>query len=572
METSSHLKNFTKDRAKNLEKLLPKNAKALKYTTTLCPVCVQKESDEIAVDGLVFAHKNKVWISKKCKKHGIFTEVYYGDYDYYKKMEKYHDPGIKIQNPEVDKNNISCPHDCGLCKEHESHTALGNIVLTNRCDLSCWYCFFYAKPGDAIYEPSLDQIRMMLRSMKEGKPVGANAVQLTGGEPTLRKDLLDIVKIAKEEGYDHIQLNTNAINLSKDPALVKRLRKEGLNTIYMSFDGVTPQTNPKNYWEAIGAMENCRKAGTGIVLVPTIIGGINDHEMGDIIRFASGNIDVIRAVNFQPVSLVGRMPDSLRKRQRITIPTCIKRIEDQTDGQIGLEDFFPVPCTKSVTDFIEAIKEKPKYRLSIHFACGAATYIFKEGDKLIPITKFFDVQGFFEYLDTLTEEIKSSGMKKLRKTYVMAKLLVKINKFVDEERKPKGLKFMEIMKSAMGGGNYTGLGEFHHKSLFIGLMHFQDPYNWDIDRAYKCDIHYAMPDGKIVPFCTFNVIPHFYRDKIQEQFSIPFKQWEKTAGKSLKKDVYKRKFSAVKQKKIKYVYSKFIRNAPKPKLKGDWDN
>jgi len=151
--------------------------------------------------------------------------------------------------------------------------------VTNRCDLSCWYCFFFAKEGEPIYEPTLEQIRAMLRNMKNEKPVGANAVQLTGGEPSLREDIVDIVRIAKEEGYDHIQFNTDGINFSKNPRLIKDLRKAGVNVSYLSFDGVTPETNPKNYWEIPDILENCRKYKMQIVLVPTIIKGVNDHSL-----------------------------------------------------------------------------------------------------------------------------------------------------------------------------------------------------------------------------------------------------------------------------------------------------
>jgi len=368
-------------------------------------------------------------MTKQCSMHGAVTEVYWSDYDMYKKAEKFQDPGIKILNPNIDKSEfeINCPTDCGLCVEHESHTGLGNVVLTNRCDLTCWYCFFYAKEGEPIYEPTLDQIKFMLKRMRDEKPVGANAVQLTGGEPTLREDLVDIIKAGKEIGYDHIQLNTNGINLSQSLELCQNIKNAGSHVLYMSFDGMTPETNPKNYWEAQGAIENCRKAGLGIVLVPTVIGGINDHELGDIIRFGFGNIDTIRSVNFQPVSLVGRMPDKLRRKQRITIPGAIKKIEEQTDGQVGREHWFPVPCAKQVTDFVEAMKEEPKYRLSIHFACGMATYVFKDGDRMVALPEFFDIEGFFDYLGELTRELNSSKHKSIRKPWVVMKLMRNIN-------------------------------------------------------------------------------------------------------------------------------------------------
>lgn len=577
VSTSPYVKNFTDERKLALVDLMKNEGdiQLLKFHQSLCPGCVDEEKfDKMKIDSVTYVKDNKVWLKKQCEEHGVFKEVSWGDWKMYKKAEKFQDPGIKILNPHIDKSKfqIDCPTDCGLCVEHESHTGLGNIVVTNRCDLTCWYCFFYAKEGEPIYEPTLDQIKFMLKRMRNEKPVGANSVQFTGGEPTLREDLPDILRAAKEIGYSHVQLNTNGINLARDPTLAKRLREAGVSNLYLSFDGLSPQTNPKNYWEAQQAMENCYKADIGIVMVPTVIGGVNDHELGDLIRFGTANMHVIRSVNFQPVSLVGRMPEKLRRRQRITIPGAIKKIEEQTDGQIGKEHWFPVPCAKQITDFIEAIKQEPKYRLSIHFQCGMATYVFKDdaGTGLVPITKFFDIEGFFDYLSELTRELNATKHRNIRKYYVLAKLLLNLRKYIDNKYKPKYLKFTKLMRGAVGGGNYHGLGDFHKNSLFLGMMHFQDPYNWDIDRIHKCDIHYATPDGRVLPFCTFNVIPELYRDRIQRKFSIPAAEWEKKTGKSLEADKHHRKLTPEEMAHIKANYDRHRKWLKKPELWSDW--
>ncbi|MFH1229201.1 MAG: radical SAM protein, partial [Candidatus Aenigmatarchaeota archaeon] len=293
--------------------------KLLKETRSLCPECLKFLSAKI------FEEDGKVWITKKCPKHGEFKDLYWGDYEMYKKAMSFGHDGKGISNPNV-KIKDACPKNCGLCTNHKSQTALGNIVVTNRCDLQCFYCFFYAKAMGYVYEPSLDQIRMMLRKMREEKPVPCNAVQLTGGEPTIRNDIVEIIKIAKEEGYDYVQLNTNGINISKSLEFAKKVRDAGVNTLYMSFDGTTQKTNPKNHREIPKILENCRKADMGVVLVPTVINTINDQDVGNILKFGISNIDVVRGVNFQPVSLVGRITKADRKKFRITIPDVIKRL------------------------------------------------------------------------------------------------------------------------------------------------------------------------------------------------------------------------------------------------------
>lgn len=510
--------------------LLKEDEVLLRESVSLCPECLQ------LIPLVIFERDGKVLLRKQCKEHGEVEDVYWGDSEIYKKASRYDFEGSGVTNPNVRYKGENCPFECGLCSRHKSHTALANIVLTNRCDMACWYCFFYAKEGEPIYEPSLDQFRQMFRNLKNEKPVGSNAVQLTGGEPTLREDLTDVIKIAREEGFDHVQLNTNGIKLSSDPELARKVRAAGTNTLYMSFDGVTPKTNPKNYWEAPLAIENCRKAGLGIVLVPTVIKSINDHELGGIIKFASKNIDTIRGVNFQPVSLVGRVPRKERERFRITIPDCMKIIEEQTEGQITKDDWYPVPCTGAITDFVEALTGQPKYKLSNHFACGMATYVFKEDGKLLPLPQFVDVDGFFEYLEEKADELKKGKSKFI----VGGKMLLNLNKFIDKDKQPKGFSVSKLLYNALVKHDYSALGEFHHKTLFLGMMHFQDLYNYDIQRVERCDIHYAMPDGKIVPFCAFNVIPQFYRDKTQKEYSIPSGEWEKKTGMKLKDGLYRR--------------------------------
>jgi len=155
---------------------------------------------------------------------------------------------------------------------------------------------------------------------------------------------------------------------------------------------------------------------------------------------------------------------------------------------------------------------------------------------LIPITRFVDVEGLLEYLEEKAQELKSGRSK-----YVVgAKLLYKLGSFIDKDKQPKWLSLPKIISNALLKHDYQALGAFHHKSLFIGMMHFQDLYNYDIERVKRCDIHYATPDGRIIPFCAFNVIPEWYRDKIQREYGMPVKEWEKKTSRRLADDFYRR--------------------------------
>lgn len=518
----------------------------LTKTGSICPECLK------ILPATVFERDGKVWIKKKCGEHGEFEDLYSGSYEWYARAARYARDGKGVENPQVTKDAPVCPKDCGLCKLHLSHSALANIVLTNRCDLTCWYCFFYSGRVGYVYEPKFEEIVEMVKILRAERPIKCNAVQLTGGEPCLRNDLIDIIKMVKSQGIDHIQLNTNGIRLAHDSELVEQVRGAGVNTLYLSFDGVTEKTNPKNHWEVPQVMENCRKAGLGMVLVPTVIKSINDNEVGDIMKFGLENIDVIRGVNYQPVSLVGRMPREELERYRITIPDVIKRIEEQTNGEITMRDFFPVPSAMVISDFIESLTKRPMYDLSSHFACGAATYIFKDNGRFIPLTRFIDVEGLLEYLRERSQELKAGKSKLL----VGAKLLYNIGKFIDKEKKPKGLDIDKIIFNALVRHDYSTVGKFHMKSLFIGMMHFMDLYNYDIERVKRCCIHYAMTDRRVIPFCAFNVIPEWYRDKAQEAQGLSFEEWEARTGRQLKSDLYRRDIEKLKSSQ---PYIKFIK-------------
>ena len=513
----------------------------IEETQTICPEC------KLIIPGIIYKDGDNVMIRKRCPEHGLVIEKYWEDYDMYMKMRRYNYFGRGFDNPNLITENqgANCPMDCGMCTRHYSPTALANVVVTNRCHLSCWYCFFYAKEGEAIYEPSLAEFKKLFENLRNQKPIPANAIQITGGEPLMHPQIVEIIALAKKAGFDQIQLNTTGINLANNPGLALKLRYAGTSTLYMSFDGVSKQTNPKNHWEVPATLEACRKANIGIVLVPTVIRTINEHELGAIINFALNNTDIVRAVNFQPVSLVGRMPSRLRERQRITIPGAIKLVEQQTNGVIAKEDWFSVPYIGGINRFIEALSGSYKYDMSVHFACGAGTYIFLDSDnRIVPITRFVDAAGLVEHLQNAVD--KMEGRPMLERKLIALRALLGFKRFIDKKMQPKSVNFTKLIMSIFLKHDFASLGRFQMKSVFLGMMHFQDENTYDIRRVEKCEIHYAMPDGEVLPFCTFNVFPEIYRDKIQRQYSIPAKEWQSThPGWSYPKDKYVRDVKAL---------------------------
>ncbi|HME19074.1 MAG TPA: radical SAM protein, partial [Nitrososphaerales archaeon] len=171
-----------------------------------------------------------------------------------------------------------------------------------------------------------------------------------------------------------------------------------------------------------------------------------------------------------------------------------------------------------------------------HFVCGAATYVFSDSERkrMVPLPEFVDIDGLMEYLEEKQEEIQSGSNR-----YVVAsKVLAKIQSFVTKEKQPHGLSFAKLVTDALIRHDYQAIGQFHQKSMLLGLMHFQDKFNYDVERVQRCDIHYLTPDQRIIPFCAFNVVPEWYRDRIQQKYGVPVEQWEQKTGRKLEADLY----------------------------------
>ncbi|MBU7032665.1 MAG: radical SAM protein [Theionarchaea archaeon] len=470
----------------------------IKKTKSLCPECLN------VIEANIIEEDGKVMMEKTCPEHGFFKDIYWSDVDLYRKAEKFVHEGKGVSNPHT-RRDKGCPFDCGICDEHKTTTILANMDLTNRCNMHCPICFADTS-HEYLYEPSYEEIGHMLENLRAERPVPCKAVQFSGGEPTVRDDLPDIIRKAKELGFMQIQIATNGLKLAESMEYCRTLRDAGLNTIYLQFDGVTPEVYEKtrgfNAWPLKEkAIKNCEQAGaTSICLVPTLVKGINDHQVGDIIRYAFEHRKTVRAVNFQPVSFAGRLDYEDLMKMRITIPDFVKLVEEQTQGQVGVDDFFTVPSVVPVSHLVEALSGKPQIEFTCHFACGTATYVFKDGDKLVPITQFIDVEKMMDYL----EDISRESISTLKKPIVGAKILNKLRQCIDNDKKPEYLNITKMLTDILMGNSY--LDEFSYEAVLIGCMHFQDAYNFDLERVQRCAIHYALPDGRIIPFCPFNTL------------------------------------------------------------------
>jgi len=482
----------------------------IKNTKSICPECLK------ALEATIFEEDGKVFIKKNCPEHGDFQELYWSDFEQYQRAEKFRCDGEGIENPRT-KTVKGCPLDCGICPEHKSHTALAIIDVTNRCNLTCPVCFANAAAAGYVYEPTPEQVTGMLENLRATKPVPATALQFSGGEPTIRNDLFDLIRKAKELGFRHVEVNTNGIRISQSVEYAKELKASGVSTIYLQFDGLTPDVYKfirglDLLDKKMQAIENLRQAGfKSVVLVVTLVKGVNDSQLGDIINFAAKNFDVIRCVNVQPVSLCGRLPQQEREKMRITIPDFMRLVEEQTKGDIKVSDFYPVPVVVPVSKAVGALKDKNYVEFTTHPHCGMATFLLVENGKLVPITRYGNIEKFRNSLQKVYEDA-------LRGSKSKAKI-----RLAGAARHVKFSFLRKYVLRVLMEGDYQSLGDFVRTTLMVSSMHFMDPYNFDLERVQRCVIHYAVPDGRIIPFCTMNSI---HRPEVEKKLGVPLKEWK----------------------------------------------
>jgi uncharacterized radical SAM superfamily Fe-S cluster-containing enzyme len=402
----------------------------------------------------------RVFMQKKCTKHGIFQGLIWSDYQLYQRSFQFN---RKITKPAEWATSVirGCPYDCGLCPEHKQHTCLAILEITDECNLNCPICL--ASSPKMSEDPNIEQIEDALKKLLgyEGR---STSIQLSGGEPTVRQDLADIINIARDFGFKSIEIDTNGIELAKKPKLAKELADAGLTGIYLQFDGLTADAQASirgSYIDLLTikekAIERAKKAGLDVALAATIVKGVNDNQLWEIIRYAIKKDT--KGVNFQPFAALGRFPPKLlNPMDKVTVPDVVKGIEMQSGGQLKTEDFVSIPC--------------PDNR------CGVLTYTIIKKGKITPINRIVDVKKIVDYYAEPADFDKVLN--------ATSEILCGINK----DNVPCCPASMDSLK-----GQYFS----------IGCHGLQDIWNIDLNRVKKCCVHELTIEGKLVPFCLFNV-------------------------------------------------------------------
>lgn len=438
-----------------------KDVKVISKTESLCPFCLKKiNAEKILAD-------NKVYMEKYCPEHGKFKTVIWSGStsieQWTRNKERAH-----IKNPSTFVKK-GCPFDCGLCSEHRQQTCTALIEVTQRCNLKCSFCFANSYDNKER-DPSIEKIKLLYETIL--KHSGKCNIQLSGGEPTLRNDLPQIIRLGKELGFNFIQVNTNGLRMAQDESYVKELKAAGLDSVFLQFDGMDNSIYIKLRGREllelkIKAVENCNKHGIGVVLVPTLVPRVNVDNIGKIIDFALDNIAAVRGVHFQPVSYFGRIPKLPEDEHRITLPEIMDNIQQQTEGRFKINSMKPPGCENSLCSF-------------------HGNYIYKNKYELISITNKSNSC-------CSKPEKAEEGAKKSKEFVSQNWSSRKVDNFNGKLNTKKVMSWDEIIYSIK---NY---------SFSISAMAFQDIWNIDLERVKDCCIHVASPEGKLIPFCLYNI-------------------------------------------------------------------
>jgi len=478
------------------------------------------------VDANIFEDDQKIWMTKICEYHGSLKFKVFEDAALYKKWMKFKVTGTPVTYIKTHMNN-----DYELYPKQLSQPKLMNLMVTNRFNTRSDQNFFDAGITGYVYEPSLDQLRDLMKQTQMVIPLGSRAIQISGGEPTLRDDLLEIIRIVKETGFSHVQIQTNGLRLAESVGYCQELKNEKVDTIYLLFNGITKTTNP--FLESHKkVLENCKKVNLNIVLNPILTRDKNLHESGKIVRFAIENSDSIRGVHFElsfQIKNEFRSTKCQEENASFDFSHILQCIEEEYPNFISRDDFYPYCFTFPITKFIEIITNDTQTDSTAHPACGGSTFLFIVDGKPLPLTRFIDVEGFMRFL---TEQSKKKGP--LRKLRIASSFMKYIDTFVDFNKAPQRFNPKQILKDAAVLGDEYALREFRNKTIFIGFMGFEDITTLDVDRLKRCAIHIPTFEG-IFPFCSYHILG--YDNQILTKYSIPSQEWEKRSGRDLKDDL-----------------------------------
>ncbi len=435
---------------------------ALRETQSLCPECLRVIEARYVAD----AKEDAVYLEKSCPAHGTFRTLAWvspsapAAFTAWKNITLPH-----YEHAAATLLDKGCPFDCGLCPDHAQQTCCALVEVTQRCNMHCPVC--YASSEKTSTDPDLAQIAAMLETLWAN--AGSANVQLSGGEPTVRNDIPEIIRLAHDRGFPFVQLNTNGLRLGEEAGYAQTLKEAGLNLVYLQWDDMRAATltllRGGDYLKVKEkALQHCIEAGLSVLLVATLVRGINDDALGMLLDKALSSGPQVRGIHIQPVASFGRYPWKGEAPLRLTIPEVLSLLERQSGGRVKASDFRPPQSEHALCSF-SAVYQKTSDN-TLECVAGNMGCCCGQADTGVPHAH--QARDFVaHHWGTLPTPPASS------------------------------------LESG-GFDAFLAQAGVRHRFTISGML-FQDAYSIDLERLRRCHIHVVTMDNRLIPFCAYNM-------------------------------------------------------------------
>jgi uncharacterized radical SAM superfamily Fe-S cluster-containing enzyme len=450
-------------------------------------------------EALVIERGGRIYQRLRCKAHGDTEHLTLSDSRLYHKLEGW--------NTRV---FASASSPAGVDEEEGKAPLLAVIDLTNRCNLHCPVCFAEAGNGGS-YFLELETVRGMLRALVERPGQPCRHIQFSGGEPTLHPQFLEILGVAREMGFDHIQVATNGTRFVH-PDFVRRCEDAGLQTLYLQFDGMSDDVylalrGQRLLAQKLRVYSNIVRTNMRVVLVPTIVAGVNVDQLGPIFRFALEHSHHTTGISVQPMAATGRV--KLLRPTDVTFNLADLALE--FSRQTGLtrvpDDWIPLNALTMLTRGVARLRGDAPQSPACDAHCSIGTYFYiDDNNRPTCLMDFLDL----ERLLLAAGELRApEGRGRLLQRISALTQLKQLSSCFDANRAPDGLSFLRLLRG-LDGWEDKSVGRARRwfkrgfNGMFVAGMHFMDSTNYSARRVRRCIIKYATTDGRVLSFCRYN--------------------------------------------------------------------